>query len=47
MFGGVVNYSALDVEELGSVYESLLDYRPLITTVNGRLLFELVPGTER
>ncbi len=25
-----VNYSALDVEELGSVYESLLDYRPLI-----------------
>ncbi|MGB9631863.1 MAG: DNA methyltransferase, partial [Chloroflexaceae bacterium] len=26
-----VNYGALDVEELGSVYESLLDYRPVIT----------------
>ena len=25
-----VNYGALDVEELGSVYESLLDYRPVI-----------------
>src|SRR5436309_1699362 len=28
-----VNYSALDVEELGSVYESLLDYRPVIQAV--------------
>ncbi len=28
-----VNYSALDVEELGSVYESLLDYRPVVTTL--------------
>ncbi|NCC32882.1 MAG: hypothetical protein EOM24_12815, partial [Chloroflexia bacterium] len=26
-----VNYGALDVEELGSVYESLLDYRPVVT----------------
>jgi hypothetical protein len=25
-----INYAALDVEELGSVYESLLDYRPVI-----------------
>ncbi|MDW8215875.1 MAG: hypothetical protein RMJ55_20180, partial [Roseiflexaceae bacterium] len=25
-----VNYAALDVEELGSVYESLLDYHPVI-----------------
>ena len=25
-----VNYAALDVEELGSVYESLLDYRPVV-----------------
>ncbi|MEN9933422.1 MAG: hypothetical protein RLZZ387_1, partial [Chloroflexota bacterium] len=25
-----VNYGALDVEELGSVYESLLDYRPVV-----------------
>jgi hypothetical protein len=27
-----VNYSALDVEELGSVYESLLDYRPVVSS---------------
>ncbi|MBI2941035.1 MAG: hypothetical protein HYY04_11425 [Chloroflexi bacterium] len=26
-----VNYAGLDVEELGSVYESLLDYRPAVT----------------
>jgi hypothetical protein len=31
-----VNYAALDVEELGSVYESLLDYRPVIKPVNHR-----------
>ncbi|MDP9314432.1 MAG: N-6 DNA methylase [Chloroflexota bacterium] len=44
-----VNYGALDVEELGSVYESLLDYRPMIAPVggNGQLGFELVTGTER
>lgn len=44
-----VNYGALDVEELGSVYESLLDYRPMIAPVggNGQPGFELVTGTER
>lgn len=43
-----VNYAALDVEELGSVYESLLDYRPVITTLsNGQRSFDLVTGTER
>lgn len=44
-----VNYSALDVEELGSVYESLLDYRPLIKPIggDGPLSFDLVTGTER
>jgi hypothetical protein len=31
-----VNYGALDVEELGSVYESLLDYRPVIKEEGGR-----------
>lgn len=47
-----VNYSALDVEELGSVYESLLDYYPVIK-VNGawgvgrEWRFELVYGSER
>jgi hypothetical protein len=42
-----VNYAALDVEELGSVYESLLDYRPDIRTEGGHVTFDLVPGAER
>jgi hypothetical protein len=42
-----VNYSALDVEELGSVYESLLDYQPVIQPSDKGLLFELRTGTER
>ncbi|MCX7844511.1 MAG: N-6 DNA methylase, partial [Candidatus Bipolaricaulota bacterium] len=40
-----VNYAFLDVEELGSVYESLLDFRPLILDDPPR--FELGEGTER
>jgi len=43
-----VNYSALDVEEMGSVYESLLDCHPLIQTdASGRMSFELAAGSER
>jgi hypothetical protein len=42
-----INYAALDVEELGSVYESLLDYHPIVRDVDGRLQFELAFGTER
>jgi len=42
-----INYSALDVEELGSVYESLLDFQPHFTRENGRLAFEFSYGTER
>jgi len=48
-----VNYAALDVEELGSVYESLLDEYPVIaplpgsTPVGGRPRFAFVQGTER
>ncbi|MBC7246315.1 MAG: N-6 DNA methylase [Actinobacteria bacterium] len=42
-----VNYSALDVEELGSVYESLLDYHPVFVEQEGRPVFRLVYGTER
>jgi len=42
-----VNYAALNVEELGSVYESLLDFHPVVREEGGRLLFELVPGQER
>ncbi|GAB4187085.1 MAG: N-6 DNA methylase [Roseiflexaceae bacterium] len=44
-----VNYGALDVEELGSVYESLLDYRPVVRGLEAAPLaaFDLVTGTER
>lgn len=43
-----VNYAALDVEELGSVYESLLDFHPDIATeASGRLHFDLIPGSDR
>ncbi|MBO9312247.1 MAG: N-6 DNA methylase, partial [Chloroflexus sp.] len=38
-----VNYAALDTEELGSVYESLLDYHPVITGGT----FTLSLGSER
>ena len=43
-----VNYAALDVEELGSVYESLLDRQPAIEPdAGGRPAFQLVAGSER
>ena len=43
-----VNYAALDVEELGSVYESLLDFHPAIDADGaGRPVFALVAGSER
>ncbi|MEO0107901.1 MAG: N-6 DNA methylase, partial [candidate division WOR-3 bacterium] len=42
-----INYSALDVEELGSVYESLLDLQPVFTHPDGRPAFQLTQGTER
>ena len=41
-----VNYAAIDVEEFGSVYESLLDYQPKFT-INGMPAFDLVTGSER
>lgn len=40
-----VNYAALDVEELGSVYESLLDFAPKIDPLNHE--FKLVTGSDR
>ncbi|MCS6781104.1 MAG: restriction endonuclease, partial [Geminicoccaceae bacterium] len=40
-----VRFSALDVEELGSVYESLLDLHPAIDLARGS--FELCAGSER
>jgi hypothetical protein len=47
-----VNYEALDVEELGSVYESLLDFHPqillsLVKGVGGIFRFELIKGSDR
>jgi hypothetical protein len=44
----VANYAALDVEELGSVYESLLDEQPVIEGLDGGpLTFCFVTGMER
>ncbi|MBE9242248.1 Eco57I restriction-modification methylase domain-containing protein [Synechocystis salina] len=42
-----VNYEALDVEELGSVYESLLDFTPQVTVKDGIYCFDLVTGSDR
>jgi len=43
-----VNYAALDVEELGSVYESLLEFRPDVArNASGLLHFDLIFGSER
>ncbi|MGA4643458.1 Eco57I restriction-modification methylase domain-containing protein [Limisphaera sp. 4302-co] len=42
-----VNYAALDVEELGSVYESLLEYHPQVDTSGTVPRFALAPGSER
>jgi hypothetical protein len=42
-----VNYAALDVEELGSVYESLLEYHPALDGSGRVPRFDLVPGSER
>src|SRR5207244_3184948 len=43
-----VNYAALDVEELGSVYESLLEFHPDVATdASGQLKFDLIYGSER
>ena len=49
---GPVGYSTLDIEELGAVYESLLELRPMIegeTDATGRhaLRLELVAGSQR
>jgi len=43
-----VNYAALDVEELGSVYESLLEFQPQIISQGQIPVFDLIPiGEER
>ncbi|HEY3282612.1 MAG TPA: DNA methyltransferase [Armatimonadota bacterium] len=42
-----VNYAGLDVEELGSVYESLLEFRPVVTPRDGTLTFTFEAGDTR
>ena len=42
-----INYRALDVEELGSVYEGLLELEPLFDSENGRPKFTFRKGSER
>ncbi len=42
-----VNYAALNVEEFGSVYEGLLEYRAVFTTVQGQVDFGFAKGGER
>ena len=42
-----VNYAFLDVEELGSVYESLLEFQPAIRLEQEPPEFDLLEGTER
>lgn len=42
-----INYAHLDVEELGSVYESLLEFHPNIREEHGHSVFDLVAGSER
>ena len=42
-----INYAALDVEELGSVYESLLEYQPVFSKISDMPEFDFIAGTER
>lgn len=39
-----VNYAALNVEELGSVYEGLLKFEPSFDTSSSKIIFELRPS---
>lgn len=42
-----VNYSALNVEEFGSVYEGLLEFKPGIQKINSHYEYALLKGSER
>ncbi|NSW94019.1 MAG: N-6 DNA methylase, partial [Bacteroidales bacterium] len=42
-----INYRDLDVEELGSVYEALLELHPYFNTEGPYLLFGFIEGSER
>ncbi|MBK9404437.1 MAG: N-6 DNA methylase [Ignavibacteria bacterium] len=42
-----VNYAALSVEEFGSVYEGLLEFKPAINKTNGKYEYTFAKGSER
>ena len=42
-----VNYAALNVEEFGSVYEGLLEFKPVFVVVGDRIEFDFVLGDDR
>lgn len=42
-----VNYAALNVEEFGSVYEGLLEYKPVFIFTDGRIEFIFAQGDAR
>ncbi len=42
-----VNYSALNVEEFGSVYQGLLEFEPQVSQSNGRWSFGFAKGDQR
>lgn len=42
-----VNYAALNVEEFGSVYEGLLEHKPVFLTMAGRIEFAFAQGDTR
>ncbi len=42
-----VNYNDLDVEELGSIYEGLLELHPVLSTATGTPHFSFTAGSER
>ena len=39
-----VNYAALNVEEFGSVYEGLLEYKPHFLPADNHIEFTFYPG---
>jgi len=43
----LVNYSDLDVEEFGSVYEGLLEYDPKVEKIGAKWQFSFIEGTGR
>lgn len=42
-----VNYAALNVEEFGSVYEGLLEYKPVLQSIGDRTEFSFAQGDDR